>query len=185
MATIIPTRATNLAELYKEAAEKYAERPAFATRNGSGEFESKSFKELYEEGLYLATALIDMGIEAREHVGLLADNRYEWILSDYGILLTGAADVPRGTDVTDGDVKYIITHSDAKVVFVEHQKMLDKLKDNLSELPNVKQIVMMDKDTKVDDANVVNVYDLIEKGKKLRESGDKRVEERVAQIKPE
>lgn len=182
MATTI--QAKTLAEMYKESAEKYGDLPAFATRNKDKVFESVSFKELYEMGLNLATALIDLGVEAREHVGLLADNRLEWIISDYGIILAGAADVPRGADVTDADITYILPHSDAKVVFVENQQLLEKVQSLKGELPNIKTIVMMDKDTPVSDG-VLRLYDLLDKGKKLREGGDKRAEERIAQIKPD
>ncbi len=176
--------ANNLAEMYREAANKYGDMPAFATRNDKKVFVPVSFKELYETGLNLATGLIDLGVQAREHVALMADNRLEWIIADYGILMTGAADVPRGTDVTDGDIQYIIPHSDAKVVFVEHKDMLAKIQKNKSSLTNIKHIVMMDKDTPVE-GGVLRMYDLIEKGKQLRAGGDRRAEERIAQIKPE
>ncbi|MCB1310217.1 MAG: AMP-binding protein, partial [Leptospiraceae bacterium] len=179
----IEIKAKNLAELYRDAAEAYGDRAAFLTRDAKKNFVPITFKELYEHGINLATALIDMGVQAREHVGLLADNRKEWIIADYGILMCGAADVPRGTDVTDQDITYIIPHSDSKVVFVEHKQMFDKLQACRSQLPNVTQVVIMDQDAKVDGA--LNMYDLIEKGKQLRSQGDRRVEERVAQIKPD
>ncbi len=176
--------ATNLAELYKETAEKFGSKSAFASRNKQKEFEAINWKDLYDMGVNLATGLIDLGVEAREHVGLLADNRLEWIVADYGVQLAGAADVPRGTDVTDQDIQYILPHSDAKVVFVEHQAMLDALKRNLAKLPNVKHIIMMDRETKVP-SDVLHLYDLMEKGKQLRAAGDRRVEERTAGIKPD
>ena len=78
--------ATNLAELYKETAERLGDKPAFATRGKSKEFEAVKYKDLYEMGLNLATGLIDLGVKARDHVGLLADNRLEWIIADYGVL---------------------------------------------------------------------------------------------------
>ena len=176
--------ATNLAEMYREAATKYGDMPAFATRNAQKEYVPCSFKELYEHGLNLATGLIDLGIQPREHVALMADNRLEWIIADYGILIAGAADVPRGTDVTDGDIQYIIPHSDAKVVFVEHKDMLAKIEKNKSTLTNIKHIVIMDKDAQVS-GGVLRMYDLMEKGRQLRAGGDRRAEERMAQIKPD
>jgi Long-chain acyl-CoA synthetases (AMP-forming) len=133
-------------------------------------------------GVALATAFIDLGIEQREHVCLFADNRFEWILVDYGIQLCGAADVPRGTDITDGDIQYIVPHSDAKVVIVENQMVLDKILKNKAKLPNIKHIIIMDKNTKAPEG-ILHLYDLLEKGKKLREQGDRRVEERMANIK--
>ena len=85
---------------------------------------------------------------------------------------------------SDQDIEYILNHSDSQVVFVEHQAMLDKIQKNMSKLPNVKHIIMMDKDTRVT-GNVLHLYDLMEKGKELRAGGDKRAEERMAGIKPD
>jgi long-chain acyl-CoA synthetase len=177
--------ATNLAEVYRNSADKFGDQPAFATRNKDKVFVAINFKDLYEQGLNLATGLIDLGVAARDHVGLLADNRQEWIIADCGILLCGAADVPRGTDVTDGDIQYIIPHSDAKVVFVENKDVLAKVERNLSQLPNVTKLVLMDPGASASGDKVVKMESLIAKGKELRAGGDRRVEERVAQIKPE
>src|SRR5690606_24282855 len=114
----------NLAEVYRLAAERYGDLPAFASRTKEGDFEPVSYRELYELGLNLGTALIDMGVEARDHVGLLSDNRVEWNIVDYAVLLAGAADVPRGTDVTNREIEYILNHSDVRVVFVENRRLL-------------------------------------------------------------
>lgn len=177
-------KAQNLAELYRESAEKFGDLPAFLTRDKNKVYQPLTFKELYEKGCGLATALIDLGVEARDHVALMADNRQEWILADCGILCTGAADVPRGTDVTDQDINHIIPHSGAKVVFVEHKAMLDKIVKLKASLPNVKHIIMMDPESRPG-GDVLHMSDLIDQGLKKRAAGDRRVEERIAQIKPD
>lgn len=175
-------KAKNLAAMYHEAAERFGDRPAFLTRNKQKEFQGPTFRELYTMGVNLATALIDLGVQPRDHVGLIADNRIEWMICDYGILLCGAADVPRGTDVNDADITYIIPHSDAKICFVENKSVLDRVKKNQPSLPGLKQLIMMDRDTSVQDG-VLSLYDLMDRGQKLRENGDRRVEERMAGIK--
>ena len=195
---ISKTTASNLAEVYRDSAEKFGRQPAFATRTKDHGFVALTFRELYEMGRKLATGLIDLGVAARDHVAILADNRQEWIIADYAIILCGAADVPRGADVTDGDIQYILQHSDAKVVFVENAVMLAKVQKNLSELPNVTHLIVMDRDDlhsgRERDGDrtgqslgvpVLNLYELIATGTRLRENGDRRVEERVAGIRPE
>lgn len=175
----------NIPDMYAQSARLYADRPAFATRvKGTPDWESVTYKELYETGLCLATALIDLGVKAREHVALLADNRLEWIIADYGIQLCGAADVPRGTDVTDQDIQYILPHSEAKVVFVEHLEMLKKLEKNKRKLGKAKTFILMDKASKAP-RGVLHMSDLIEKGRALRAKGNKKAEDRVAGVKPD
>ncbi len=168
--------------MYARSAQLFGDRPAFATRpKGSQDWQTVNFRELYEIGLNLATALIDLGVKAREHVALLADNRLEWIIADYGVQLCGAADVPRGTDVTDQDIQYILPHSEAKVVFVEHLEMLKKLQKNKSKLRKIKHIILMDRASKAP-KGILHMYDLIEKGKALRAKGNKKAEERIKGI---
>ena len=168
----------NLAEMFLEAKKNFGEKGAFATRNKDKKFEQVSYKELFEQAEYLSTALIDLGVEAREH----ADNRLEWILADIAVIFAGAADVPRGTDVTDGDINYILPHADVKIVFVENMQVVQKILKNKDKLPNIKKIILMDKDTKVS-GEILHLYDLIEKGKILRRGGDVRLEKRIKGIK--
>ncbi len=79
----------SIAEMYKLAAERYGDLPAFAKRLKSGVFQPVSYSDLYDYGLFLGTALIELGVKARDHVALLSDNRVEWNIADYGILLAG------------------------------------------------------------------------------------------------
>lgn len=173
----------NLAEVYRQSAERFGDRPAFCTRNDEKAFVPITFRELYEAGLNLATALIDLGVNARDHVAILADNRKEWIIADYGTILCGAADVPRGTDVTDGDVQYIIPHSDARVVFVENAATLARVQKNRDHLTDVRCIIVMDDAGVSPGHEVMRMADLITKGRQLRTKGDRRVEDRIAGIK--
>lgn len=174
---------SNLAEVYRESAEKFADQPAFASRGESGIFAAVTFKELYETGLNLATALIELGVHARDHVAILADNRLEWILADYGTLLCGGVDVPRGADVTDGDIQYILPHSDAKIVFVENSATLAKVQRNLKHLPGIRSIIVMDTTGVVPGGRVLSMMDLIERGRQLRAANDRSVEARIAGIR--
>ena len=113
--------------MYRFAADRYGDLPAFASRIGKGVFKPISYRDLYESGLHLGTALIELGVEARHHVAILADNCVEWNMVDYGVLVVGAADVPRGTDVTNQEIEYIINHSDSEIVFVENKRLLERV----------------------------------------------------------
>jgi long-chain acyl-CoA synthetase len=174
---------SNLPEIFLQSAEKFANRPAFVSKDESKSYKPTTFKEVYDLGLELGEALIDMGIQARENVALLADNRLEWIISDYAILMVGAADVPRGTDLTDSEMVYILNHSESKVVFIENDKMLEKFQKNRSQFEFAKTVVVMDKKSTA--TGVIKLYDLLQKGKELRAKGSKKVEERIKGIKPD
>lgn len=176
--------ASNLADMYRLAAERYGELPAFAARARRGVFKPISYSELYESGLLLGTALIELGVGPRQHVALLADNRVEWNLVDYGVLMVGAADVPRGTDVTNQEIEYIINHSDSEVVFVENKRLLDRVISLMPKMEKVRHLILMDPDSTAPEG-VLSLQSLMERGRSLREEGDRQVEDRMTRIVPD
>ena len=171
----------NLAEMFLETKKNYGNKSAFATRTKDKKFEKISYHELFEQAENLSTALIDLGVSACDHVGIIADNRLEWILADIAVIFAGAADVPRGTDVTDGDICYILPHADVKFVFVENSQVAQKIIKNKDKLPKL-TLILMDKDS-IPTEGILHLYDLIERGKSLRQLGDERVKSRSQNIK--
>ncbi|MFO7999402.1 MAG: AMP-binding protein, partial [Bacteroidales bacterium] len=174
----------NLALMYQLAAEKYGHLPAFATRQKACNWRPVSYRELYQQGLNLATGLIELGVEAREHVGLFGDNRFEWILSDYAVQFCGAADVPRGREVTDGELVYIINHAEIRLAFVETRDLQDRILRLRSQLPDLKEIILLDPLAEAGEG-VRKLLDICEFGSMLRERGDRRAEDRIAGIQPD
>jgi len=173
-----------LAEVFANASRRYDGMPAFCRKDGSGGFLPISFRQLYEKGLDLATSLIALGLEAREHVAIIADNRLEWIICDYGILLAGAADVPRGTDVTDAEMVYILTHSDARVVFVENMTILRRVLDLRPQLPHISEIILMAPGVEAPEG-VRHLENLLADGAARRAAGFDPALERARAIKPD
>ena len=176
--------ANTLPVLFREAAERFKELPAFATKDSSGVYQPTSFRQLYEDGLALATALIDLGLKPREHVGLISDNRLEWILCDYAVILAGCADVPRGTDITPAEITHILTHADARFVFAENVSVLEKLDRVRSSIRDVEKVILIEANVRAP-TDALRLNDLLTTGKKLREGGDRRAEERIEQARPE
>lgn len=172
-----------LPQLFLQVGERWKECPAFATRLKGGSFTAITYGTWCERALALATALIELGVEAREHVGLLSDNCFEWILVDAAVQCCGAADVPRGSDITRDEMAYIIAHADVKVLFLEHQKLLDQWEALGKKKPFCSHVVIMHVEEGATlPEGVVTLSSLEALGKRLREGGDRRVEERIAQI---
>ena len=175
-------QARNIADLYRLAAEFYGDRPALAKRDASGEFRSQTYRELYERACSLATGFIALGLLPREHVALLADNRPEWMLCDCAVLLCGGADVPRAADVTAQEVSYIVAHSDSVIVVAENLSVLRRVLEVRDSLPKVRYFILIDGEPP-ENSGVLKLSEVLERGRHLRASGDRVVEERLAQIK--
>jgi long-chain acyl-CoA synthetase len=174
----------NIALLYQKAAEKYGALPAFAIRESPLKWKPVTYSELYSQGLDLATGLIELGVKARDHIGLFGDNRFEWILADCAVQLCGAADVPRGRDISDTELIYIIDHAGVNVTFVETVELQDRVLRLRPFLPGLREIILLDPAGKVREG-VLKLNDVCRLGADLRSKGDVRAEERINGIKPD
>lgn len=172
----------NVAQLYREAAERFDKLPAFASRESALKWKPVSYGELYGLGTDLATGLIELGVGARDHVGLFGDNRFEWILSDCAVQLCGAADVPRGRDVSDAELQYIIDHAGIEITFVETEELQDRILGMKEQLPRLREIILLDPSGEAG-KGVRRLSEVREMGSGLRKGGDRRVEERMSGIR--
>jgi long-chain acyl-CoA synthetase len=113
-------------------------------KDTSGTYKAKTYRQFYEEVCYLTAALIELGVERGDRVGLIADNRQEWMVTGFAIHSTGAADVPRGCDVTFQELAYILGFTECKIVFAENQKQALKIISCKQELPTLKTLITFD-----------------------------------------
>jgi long-chain acyl-CoA synthetase len=110
----------------------------------SGTFKSKTYRQFYEEACFMASGLIEIGVKRGYLIGLIADNRHEWMVTDFGILSIGATDVPRGGDVTPQELRYILSFTECGLCFAENQKQVLKIISCKDDLPDLKALVTFD-----------------------------------------
>jgi long-chain acyl-CoA synthetase len=175
-------RAANIADLYRLAGEVYGNFPAQAHRGKNADFQTRSYRELYDTACALGTALIGLGLQARQQVAIVSDNRPEWMLCDAAVLLCGGADVPRAADTTEQEMAFIVAHSDAVLLVAENKSVLQRVLAVRAALPKVKNIVLLEGEPPAG-SGVHKLSDLLERGRHLRATGDRVIEERLAGIK--
>jgi long-chain acyl-CoA synthetase len=180
---------STLNEMIQESVGKYGDLPALKIRRGEV-FHPISYRELGRMIEELGTGLIDLGVKRGEHLGLIADNRYEWMICDLAILGTGACDVPRGCDATPQEIEFILRHAGIGTVFVENRSQLEKLYAIAENLPELKTFILMCDGESVDPARfrlitLHTMESLMERGKELLKNGDTRFRERGGRVGPD
>lgn len=115
-----------------------------AVKNKSGVFVRYSYSQVYQHIIELAWSLKKLGIKKGDHVGLMSDNRREWLIADYALLSLGAADVPRGCDSMGIEMRFILNFADCKFSFFENGRQLQKILENVEEVPNLKTAILFD-----------------------------------------
>jgi long-chain acyl-CoA synthetase len=115
-----------------------------APPENEGRYRPKSYRQFYDEIRYAAGGLRELGVKRGDHIGIIADNRHEWMVADFGVLSLGAADVPRGGDATAQELVYILGSTACGLVFAENQKQVKKVLSIREELPVLKILVTFD-----------------------------------------
>ncbi|MDR0502560.1 MAG: long-chain fatty acid--CoA ligase [Treponema sp.] len=110
-------------------------------KDKEGKYHSITYRQFYENVRYTAAGLMELGVRRGDTVGLISDNRREWMVTDFGILSTGAADVPRGCDITLQELTYILGFTGCALVFAENEKQIQKILSCRKELPAIKTLI--------------------------------------------
>jgi len=114
------------------------------SKDQNGVFQPTSFAAFYDELRDLAAGFLELGVKRGDHVGLISDNRKEWLVTDIALLSIGAADVPRGCDSTDREISYILGFSDCRISVAENRKQAEKILAKKAEMPLLAQLVLYD-----------------------------------------
>ena len=138
-------------KMIRDSAEKFAEINAQYKRLKNGEFVPVTYRELFQLGLDFGAALMQIGLKREEPIGLISDNRAEWMQADIGIMSIGAIDVPRGCDATPLDLEKILSITECRFVIAENNSQINKILGLHDKLPAIQYIITFDKEEDVKD----------------------------------
>jgi long-chain acyl-CoA synthetase len=131
-------------KVVQAVAKRQPQSIALKYKDKGGKWSSITFEELAGLFARFGAGLLAFGIKRGEHVGIIADNRKEWIIADLGILGIGAADVPRGSDTMPDEARFILNHADCALTLAENAEQVTKILSRKNDLPLLKDIVVMD-----------------------------------------
>ncbi|HNY63105.1 MAG TPA: long-chain fatty acid--CoA ligase [Bacteroidales bacterium] len=85
-------------------------------------------------------ALIHLGIEKGDKVGIIATNRPEWNILDMAIMQIGAITVPIYPTLTASDYLYILNHAEVTMVILEGAELMGKILSIREEAPRLQYL---------------------------------------------
>jgi long-chain acyl-CoA synthetase len=101
--------------------------------------------DVLRRATHVGLGLRALGLADGGHVGVLAENRIEWVLSQLGAGLVGGVTVGVYPTSPTAEVAYVLAHADAEIVVCEDQEQSDKVLEARAELPRLKKIVVMER----------------------------------------
>jgi long-chain acyl-CoA synthetase len=136
------TKSVTLADLLPLSARLYGSAPAVCFKQ-DGEWVKRSFDDVQETVRSLSLGLIDLGVAKGDKVSILANTRPEWTYVDFAALSAGAVVVPIYQTNSPEECQYVLENSDAKVVVVEDEEQMEKIREVRDRLPLLEHVVRM------------------------------------------
>jgi len=85
-----------------------------------------------------------IGLSPGGHLGIISENRVEWVLAQFGAGIAGGVTVGVYPTSPTAEVSYVLAHADVEVVVCEDQEQTDKVLEGLDGLPRLKAVVVID-----------------------------------------
>ncbi|KGE72436.1 AMP-dependent synthetase/ligase [Spirochaeta lutea] len=182
----------SIPQLLQKNAQRWPQAMAQYAKDTQGEFQPTSYPQLVEEMYTVAAGYLELGLGKGSLVGLISENRKEWLLADLGLLALGAADVPRGCDTMPQEMVFILKTVEAPAAIFENTAQLKKIVPHLSELPKLKTVILLDPPDDKDKApelpkeiKTYNFHEVVDLGSKTLEKHRKAIETSIAELTPD
>ena len=133
----------NLSQMHRQVAGRLGSRVALHFQRGDTS-SVLSWEDYRVEIDRVAAGLLALGIQAGDRIGLLAENRVEWLVSDLAMLALGTVTVPLHATLSAEQVGYQLRHSGTRGVIVSHQVQADKLAAIISSLEKLEWVISFD-----------------------------------------
>src|SRR6201990_477919 len=91
-----------------------------------------------------ALGLVELGLGRGDVIGIIGDNRPDWVSAEITAHAIGGLSLGLYRDVLDEEAAYLLNYGEARLVFAEDEEQVDKLLTLADRVPHLKHIVYSD-----------------------------------------
>ncbi|MEM1030255.1 MAG: long-chain fatty acid--CoA ligase [Myxococcota bacterium] len=121
-------------------------RPRFMVPTADGDWRTVTWGGFADQIRRLSCYLASVGLAPGERGAIYAPNRVEWLSAAYAIQAAGGVMVPVYPACTADQLAYVVSHSDAKVLFVDTQPLLDHVIRVFGRLEGLARVIVLSGD---------------------------------------
>ncbi len=171
-----PEEVLDFKHLLKRTVKLYGNKVAFIYKKNpeakNPVYIQKTYCDFQADINGLGTKLLDLGLE-NKRVAIIAPNRYEWCVSYLAITTANIVVVPLDKSLPENEIESLILRSEVEAIIFDSKYLdiLEKIREK--NISNLKHYICMDFSTSTE--NILSYFQLIQEGKNLISSGDKRL----------
>ncbi len=125
---------------------EHVHHPVLLSFRSKGRVQSYSSAEFHQAVFSLCHSFLEAGLKPGGSVAVLSENRPEWHIADFAILLCGLVSVPVYTTFSVAQMRYVLEHSRASALLVSSDQWQKAGAALAADLPALKCVITMDGD---------------------------------------
>src|SRR5512142_134470 len=153
-------RARNLVDLVWRTVDAHGQREALRWKAPGDGWISQSYAALGERIARTSLALRALGVGPGTRVAIVSGSRPEWLVSDLASLALGAVTCPIHPAESTDVIRFMLNNVRAEVVLVECREELAKIRAVRSDVPSIRELLVLDEDRGSTDA-ATHLVDLV------------------------
>lgn len=134
----------NLVAIFENSVAKFGKNPLIGEKDAAGVYQWTTYSEIAKRVDNLRAGLAAEGVKRGDKVGIIANNRKEWLIGEMAAQGLGAAYVPMYEKELLSMWKYVVRDAAIKALLVSRDDILAKIKDFPSEIPTLEKIFVIE-----------------------------------------
>ena len=133
-----------LPKQFMDKVGSYGDKKIAVRQKELGIWKEFTWEESHHQVRDLSLGLIALGLQPGDRVCMVGDNDRQHLWADLATMSAGGTIVGIFTDAIPSEMEYVITHSEAVIVFAKDQEQCDKLLEIKEQIPLAKVVIYWD-----------------------------------------
>lgn len=160
----------HLSVLVHRRAEKYGDKVALKYRDyETSQWIPITWNQFSQTVRQVANALIELGVQEEENIGIFSQNKPECLYVDFGAFANRAVTIPLYATSSPAQAQYIINDAQIRYIFVGEQFQYDAAFSVFGFCQSLQQLIIFDRAVARDPRDMTSIYfdEFLETGKGL------------------
>lgn len=160
-AAVAPTEPLTLPGLLARNARQHGDETALREKK-FGIWESLSWADYHRNAKLIALGLTGLGIRPGDAVGLIGDNRPDWVAAEIASHACGGVSIGLYRDLMEEELAYLVNYAETRFIFAEDEEQVDKFLTLGERSPKIERIIYEDARgmRKYDDPRLLSLSEL-------------------------
>ena len=161
---------SHLSRLIHDQAKKYGDREELIYKDfGGSEWKSMSWNQFSDIVMKVSNALLNLGVQVQENVGVFSQNSVQYMFCDFGAWGIRAVTIPFYATSSEQQIQFMVNDAHIRFLFVGEQDQYDKARRIFTTCSTLERIIIFDKNVRVSshDPNAMYFDDFLKLGDNL------------------